>query len=446
MSVGIVKPGLLMGTPASQAVGNWYQQFLPNLGGRQIVDITFTDSLIGYAITSKVANISYLLKTTNKGDNWSIIYTDTDSNIFTCMNFLNTNTGFVGGYIRTGFSARIMKTTNGGFNWINVNTPMFTYQADMHVLNEDTIWFAMDELSSGGVFRTTNGGANWQVQYQGNNPGHIYMYDRNLGFISPPTLGATYRTTNSGINWVQIPGTDGFNDIKFVDSQTGWKASGFMRKTTNGGLNWVQQVIPFGGIISGSSIRNIHVLNNDTVWGVGGTVEYPNLQTRGIIFRTVNGGNNWQFQIPDTTIHVFSPYSYIQFLDAQKGWAYSLLTGIHTTTGGDTEWITGITQISSEVPKDFMLYQNYPNPFNPKTNIKYSVMSNVKGQMSNVKLIIFDIQGKLITELVNQWQNAGTYEVDWNASGYSSGIYFYKLTVTTAKEVFTDTKKMVLVK
>jgi hypothetical protein len=73
-------------------------------------------------------------------------------------------------------------------------------------------------------------------------------------------------------------------------------------------------------------------------------------------------------------------------------------------------------------------------------------MPNVKGQTSNVKLVIFDIQGKQITELVNQKQSAGTYGVDFSGSGLSSGVYFYKLTLTSAKEVFTQTKRMLLVK
>lgn len=424
-------------------VGNWYQQFMPNLNGRLLSDITFTDSLNGYAVTSKLSNISYLLKTTNGGDNWSIIYTDTDSNIFTCVNFLNTNTGFVGGYIRTGFSVRIMKTTNGGINWINVNTPMFTYQADMHVLNEDTIWFAMDELSSGGVFFTSNGGTNWQVQYTGLNPSRIYMYDRNFGFASY-NASVLLITTNSGLNWVQVPGTDGFNDIKFVDNLTGWKASGPMKKTTNGGLNWVQQTLPSGGqISSGSGISKFSLLSRDTIWGTGGVYYLGPGSTnpRGFLYRTIDGGNNWLFQIPDTNFQVITEYSTVEFVNHKTGWAYTLALGkgIHTTTGGDTEWITGITQISSEVPKDFKLYQNYPNPFNPSTNIRYSA----KGQTSNVKLIIFDVTSRHIIDLIDQKQNAGIYEVDFNGSEYSSGVYFYSLII---EGNIIDTKKMILIK
>src|SRR5512146_1161292 len=78
----------------------WYQQFMPNIGNEQIADITFTDSLIGYAITQT----HYILRTINGGDNWTIIYNDTTGYIFTRIVFLNQNTGYVGGYINVGYS------------------------------------------------------------------------------------------------------------------------------------------------------------------------------------------------------------------------------------------------------------------------------------------------------------------------------------------------------
>lgn len=104
--------------------------------------------------------------------------------------------------------------------------------------------------------------------------------------------------------------------------------------------------------------------------------------------------------------------------------------------------IIGITQLSSIVPQSFTLEQNYPNPFNPSTVIRYSIPSNVRGQMSNVKLIVYNSIGKEIATLVNQEQNAGSYSVDFEASNLSSGIYFY----TLKTEGFSETKRMMLLK
>ncbi len=104
---------------------------------------------------------------------------------------------------------------------------------------------------------------------------------------------------------------------------------------------------------------------------------------------------------------------------------------------GDTSFITGINQINSETPKSFLLFQNYPNPFNPKSNIKFQI-----AKLGEVKIVIYDILGREITFLVNQQLQPGTYEVEWDGSNYSSGIYYYSLVTTE----FVETKKMVLIK
>jgi hypothetical protein len=94
------------------------------------------------------------------------------------------------------------------------------------------------------------------------------------------------------------------------------------------------------------------------------------------------------------------------------------------------------------LPNEFKLYQNYPNPFNPTTKIKFQVPSNVKGEMSNVKLKIYDILGNEITTLVNEAISTGTYEVEFDGSDLSSGIYFYQLVAGK----YSTTKKMLLMK
>jgi len=97
---------------------------------------------------------------------------------------------------------------------------------------------------------------------------------------------------------------------------------------------------------------------------------------------------------------------------------------------------TGINNISNSANK-FELYQNYPNPFNPTTNIRYQIAKN-----SFVTLKIYDLLGKEVETLFSGNQNSGTYELNWNAVKYSSGMYFCKI---TAGE-FTDVKKLVLIK
>jgi len=98
---------------------------------------------------------------------------------------------------------------------------------------------------------------------------------------------------------------------------------------------------------------------------------------------------------------------------------------------------TGISQISSGIPENFTLLQNYPNPFNPVTNLEFGI-----SDLGFVSLKVYDILGKEVATLVNEKLSPGKYKVEFDGSGLTSGVYFYRI---TAGE-FTDTKRMLLVK
>jgi len=102
--------------------------------------------------------------------------------------------------------------------------------------------------------------------------------------------------------------------------------------------------------------------------------------------------------------------------------------------------IIGVKQISSGIPQNFSLSQNCPNPFNPVTKIKFTIP--VTGHAMVVRLRIYDILGREINALINEKLSPGSYEVEWNASNFPSGIYFYRLET----QGFSESKKMVLVK
>jgi hypothetical protein len=87
-------------------------------------------------------------------------------------------------------------------------------------------------------------------------------------------------------------------------------------------------------------------------------------------------------------------------------------------------------QISTEIPSNYTLYQNYPNPFNPSTNFRFSLPKS-----SVVKIKIFDVRGKELETIINEYLNSGAL-VNWDASKYSSGVYFYRLQT----ENFSETK------
>jgi hypothetical protein len=96
---------------------------------------------------------------------------------------------------------------------------------------------------------------------------------------------------------------------------------------------------------------------------------------------------------------------------------------------------------TQEIPLTFNLYQNYPNPFNPVTNIKFDIPAG-NSSNGNIKLVIYDINGKEISVLLNEEYTAGIWEVDFNAVNLPSGLYFYKLTAGS----YSAVNKMILIK
>ncbi|MBL7128489.1 MAG: SBBP repeat-containing protein [Ignavibacteria bacterium] len=128
---------------------------------------------------------------------------------------------------------------------------------------------------------------------------------------------------------------------------------------------------------------------------------------------------------------VFNPGSGAYYRDTSNGDYDVFIIGFRPSG------VIGINMISSSVPDNYKLHQNFPNPFNPTTNIKFDLK-----KPSYTKLIVYDILGKEVATLVNEKLNAGSYEVNWDASHYPSGVYFYRIVA----DDYINTKKMLLIK
>jgi hypothetical protein len=104
--------------------------------------------------------------------------------------------------------------------------------------------------------------------------------------------------------------------------------------------------------------------------------------------------------------------------------------------------ITGIND-KPQMVSEYRLFQNYPNPFNPTTKISYRLK-----EAGYVKIMIYDIKGALVRVLLNETQEQGFYETEFNAKGLASGIYLYRIEVIGKGNipVFSDMKKLVLLK
>jgi hypothetical protein len=99
--------------------------------------------------------------------------------------------------------------------------------------------------------------------------------------------------------------------------------------------------------------------------------------------------------------------------------------------------VNGINTIPGQIPVQYKLEQNFPNPFNPSTTIKFSLPNATK-----VILSVYNSMGQEVSKLISGDMNAGVYSTIWNASGFASGIYYYRITTNN----FIETKKLLLLK
>ena len=173
---------------------------------------------------------------------------------------------------------------------------------------------------------------------------------------------------------------------------------------------------------------------------------YTTLQTDVYMAKSTDGGETFEnFKISASP---FTPNSSVFFGDytnitaannkVRPIWARLDNTSLSIYTA-IVDISTNINVLNSSVPSSFKLYANYPNPFNPVTKIKFDVVNEQKG---NVRLTIYDLEGKEIGRLIDDNLESGTYEVEWDGSAFASGTYFCKMESGN----YTDTISLVLIK
>ncbi|MBE0570531.1 MAG: T9SS type A sorting domain-containing protein [Ignavibacteriaceae bacterium] len=358
------------------------------------MDIFFVDKNIGWALTLKdvFPFTSVILKTTNGGDEWTADSFPDSSKLIRTIFFFDSLNGFAGG-------SYIARTSDGGNSWV---------EADID----------SNMVSGFPVYR-------------------FNFYNQRFGYACGGRIdvaGVTWRTTNSGLNWsARGISADEVFDIFILDSLNAITLSGDPEglypiadlKTTNAGIDWLYEELSFYGL----SFR-IDFRTYNEGWSASG---YKFLLT-------ANRGETWQeFETPDGAV-VYD----LQFLDARNGFAAG-------ENGVILKLDPALVSVGKELdsPNKFILHQNYPNPFNSKTMIGYDLALG-----GSVDIKVYDIIGNEITTLVDEFKQAGKYEVEFNASStirnLSSGLYFYQLRVRGSEmnsgQAYIQTKKMIYLK
>ncbi len=323
------------------------------------------------------------------------------------------------------------KSTNGGTSFSSATSGISSSEKKnwstpviMDPNNNNILYYGTNR-----VYRTTNAASSWTAVSPDLTNGNqarlgtvttIAVAKTNSNIIMAGTDDANvWVTTNNGTNWTKVsqslpyrwvtrvafdPTNDNiayatYNGLKWIDPQP------HVFRTTDRGQTW-QNIssnlpdAPINAFDLDPNRPNVLFVGSD----VGAYVSF-------------NTGGSWQFLgqgLPMVSVYDFKVHPTANYLVA----------GTHGRSMYkiDLSQVVGVNQLSSEVPAGYELGQNYPNPFNPATKISYKIR-----EAADVKLTVFDIAGRSVAELVNSKQQAGSYEVDFNAGSLSSGVYLYRL-------------------
>jgi hypothetical protein len=222
-------------------------------------------------------------------------------------------------------------------------------------------------------------------------------------------------------------------EILYLARRTAGSFYGSLNMTTDGGENWAQIDSTLKELDNANSISSI--LLDDNLEGrlYVGMLDYGQPLTdnfsNGGLFLTEDNGKSWK-KIYDSEVNVITADN-----ESPRNIYVGTKFGIKTFI--DTFTVTSVKEVQTDKPEEFELIQNYPNPFNPATTISYTIEKD-----DHVNLVVYDVLGRQVLELVNEQQKAGDHSIKFSAVNLSSGIYYCRLQTTNS----VKTNKMILSK
>ncbi len=380
------------------------------------------------------------------------------------------------GTIFTGTAAGAFRSTDHGNNW--------SYLPATGSITVQTAWIdAAQRIYGGtehGVFVSTDGGDSWSPLNNG-FPDTLVLAittDENDYIFAGTDLGGLFRSTNLGANWTKLTnGLTSDNMTVLASLGSGIVLAGTdgqgMFRSTNGGNSWSRAdsgltdstlysiAKKAGGVVFvGTGLGGVfrsndfgqtwtQVNNGLTNLTVVSLVVHPNGDvyagtSPGGVFKSTNNGNSWS----EVNSGLTNLYVYALAVDSSR----YLFAG--TVGDGDFRSIQPVTAIREPLaqPVSYSLGQNYPNPFNPRTRLEFVVPNS-----SIVTLNVYNALGSIVATLIDgERTDAGSHELEFDASGLASGVYFYRLVAqhvargdaagANHPEAFVGVRKLVIVK
>ena len=354
------------------------------------------------------------------GKSWDYL-SNAGKNNSGAMIFLPNNIGFI-----LKESRHIVKSTDLGTTWQTVLSPVKPSSRNLigglDFGNNDNgyAWFSLSTNDYGEyyVYKTTDGGDNWNQLKMFAGPGYIsgnvVAFDAETAVLLGPDLW-TQRTTDGGTTWNPVTLIDfpvdftkrDFEDLAKIDANRAMAiGEGFICTTTDKGATWNYINHGLNDIDSGFY----------KIAFSGDSLGYIALYS-GDIIKTTDFGSTWR---KNSTF--FDQYFFFAAAINPTGQAFFGTSAGYILV---EEPIVGIDDEKFKI--DFILNQNYPNPFNPTTIIRYEIKN-----AGNVQLKVFDVLGREVAELINEFQISGKYNVEFNIEKtlhktLSSGIYIIQL-------------------
>lgn len=425
------------------------------------------DSNNGYAVGSG----GRVWKTTNGGYAWDLYGGTTTIQAFNDVDFYNTQNGMVAGN-----SGQVWKTTDSGTSWV----PMTTLSGGQ---NSVAMIDSITALAAGGTLinKTTNGGTTWTQITPGVPIGpisRVKMRSATVGYLiggaGVSNTGYIFKTTNAGDTWTNMNfpySTNMIYNITFR-SDSDYVVVGFsggVFHTTNDGQSWKQYNLGLLNVTQ-SQVIGCALVSPDTivVGGAGASLvkvalesiipvelasftAFVNQSNITLTWTTATEINNRGYQI-ERKFSTGDEWNILGFIPGagtsteRKTYIYNdfnIIPGSYNyrIRQFDFDGTSSVYNLAETVefgaPVNFELLQNYPNPFNPNTVISYRLPIS-----GDVTLKVFDILGNEVATLVDEIKDAGYHSVEFNATGLSSGVYFYSIKTNGVYEI----KKMTLIK
>ncbi len=379
---------------ANGAMAQWFTQ---NSGTtNDLRSIFFTDASVGYV----VGKYGTILKTTDGGLNWIPQYSGSTTDWYFSVHFPSQDTGYAVGHPYV-----ILKTTNGGVVWTNQNSGTDQDLYSVYFIDANT-GYAVGNIAVGGtggtlgytacvILKTINGGLDWTVNYSDSsyrfhsvhfpniNTGYVVGYDDGIA-----GGGYIVKTTDGGANWTaQNLGGAFLNSVFFTSADTGYVVGANIFKTTDGGVNWINQ-----SNLGGDAV---YFPSKDTGYAVG---------YNGTVLKSINEGASWTSQTTGITNKLNSVY----FTDSYTGYTVGDNGIILKTTNGG-----GFPVGVNNQNKDTHNISISPNPASTTLTIE----ATTKGS-----LVIHNTSGQ---QLLLQQITEPTTTID--ISGWKSGVYLVKV-------------------